>query len=154
MLGLCMFCGGLNRQEQYFSVKWAHAVSMMLLLTILSLIVPTASHLMDGLSRHDILVQSRGTSVIIIFSYGLYLFFQLKTHAYMFMEPSQKAPKIGIVSKIKDRAIPEKFRRAQTDTQTSYPSSAKESEDKVEEHRAPSLSIYVAIASSSSSPSS
>lgn len=36
---------------------------------------------------------SRGTSVLLLLVYGAYLFFQLKTHADMYNEPSQKVEK-------------------------------------------------------------
>ena len=83
MLGLCMFFGGINRVEQHYNLRVAQTISMMLLLATLSLVIPTASHLMANVTQHDIVVQSRGTSVVIIFSYGLYLFFIEDTHQHL-----------------------------------------------------------------------
>jgi Ca2+:H+ antiporter len=37
--------------------------------------------------------QSRGTAIILLFVYGCYLVFQLKTHVTMYNAPSQKTPK-------------------------------------------------------------
>ena len=142
MLGLCMFFGGINRITQYFNQTVAQTISMMLLLAILSLVVPTASHLMASVSQHNIVVQSRGTSVVVIFSYGLYLFFQLKTHTIIFNEPSAKARTIP-----SKPIIPERFRRSKLDnpvstsTEEKPPSIASEEMNKKDE---PQLHIYVA----------
>lgn len=42
-------------------------------------------------SSHDILILSRGTAIILLFLYILYLYFQLKTHAELFDEEQQVA---------------------------------------------------------------
>lgn len=110
MTGLCFFFGGINRIEQAFNVTVAQTVSMMLLLAVISLVVPTASRLMvSGVTDHDIVVQSRGTSVIILISYALYLFFQLKTHRRIFDTPCEKNPRI--TKKLTHVVVPEKLRK-------------------------------------------
>ena len=93
MTGLGFLLGGINRLEQYFNAAVGQTISMLLLLAVSSLVIPTASQLITKASPNDILSQSRGTSVIILISYGLWLFFQLKTNTSMFDEPPRPAPK-------------------------------------------------------------
>jgi Ca2+/H+ antiporter len=88
MTGLGFFFGGINRLEQHFNATMAQTIGMLLLLAVFSLVIPTASHLMTNVSQRDILHQSRGTAVVIMISYGLWLFFQLKTNSSMFDPPS------------------------------------------------------------------
>lgn len=38
-----------------------------------------------------ILAQSRGTSVVMLVSYGLWLLFQIKTNGHMFKEPPKRS---------------------------------------------------------------
>ena len=145
MLGLCMFFGGINRVEQHYNLTVAQTISMMLLLATLSLVIPTASHLMANVTQHDIVVQSRGTSVVIIFSYGLYLFFQLKTHISIFTEPSAKTPKRDL-GKFKQAVVPERFRtKSKVVSPFSRPPSVAEEEEPEDEFDEPQLSMLVAI---------
>lgn len=92
VLGMCFFFGGLRRQEQYFNITVAQTAASLLALAIGSLIIPTAFRIFadvdDGVSP-----LSRGTAILLLFTYGCYLFFQLSTHATMYNEPSQKSPK-------------------------------------------------------------
>ncbi|KAL9624590.1 MAG: hypothetical protein Q9160_001255 [Pyrenula sp. 1 TL-2023] len=92
-MGLSFFFGGLNRVEQYYNVTVAQTVCMLLLLAVLSIVIPTCSRLLANATSSGILAQSRGTAIIVIISYGLWLIFQFKTHREMLAAPSQKAPK-------------------------------------------------------------
>ena len=96
MTGLGFFCGGCNRQEQYFNAAVAQTISMLLLLALISLVIPTASHLLTNANAKDILIQSRGTSIVILISYGLWLLFQLKTNVKIFDEPQAPALKAKV----------------------------------------------------------
>ena len=86
MTGLGFLLGGFLHIEQYFSAAVARTISMLLLLAVVSLVIPTASHIMTDTTPGGILAQSRGTSVVILTSYGLWLLFQLKTNSFMFEE--------------------------------------------------------------------
>jgi len=142
MTGLCFFFGGINRLEQAFNVNVAHTVSMMLLLAVFSLVVPTASRLMvSGVTDYDVVVQSRGTSVVILISYCLYLFFQLKTHTMIFEWPSEKNETRDVGEKFKRAVIPEKF-RTKTPPQSSENHTPLDLEDEPEE---PQLSVRIAV---------
>lgn len=79
MTGLGFFLGGVSfhRLEQYFDARVAQTIGMLLLLAVLSLVVPTAAHLMTDMTPAEILSQSRGVSLIILVSYLLWMYFQL-----------------------------------------------------------------------------
>ena len=76
--------------EQYFNPRVAQTIGMFLLLAVLSMTVPTVSQLWGSTSQEGILAQSRGTAVVIMVSYVLWLIFQLKTNREMFTVPDQK----------------------------------------------------------------
>ena len=92
VLGMCFFLGGLRRTEQFFNVTVAQTAASLLALAIGSLIIPTA---FQKFAKEDsgVAPTSRGTSVLLLVTYGCYLLFQLRTHVDMYNEPSQKAPK-------------------------------------------------------------
>jgi Ca2+:H+ antiporter len=93
MTGLGFLLGGFKHIEQYFSAAVAQTISMLLLLAVVSLVIPTASHIMTNTTPGGILAQSRGTSVVILISYGLWVLFQLKTNQSMFREPAKPSLK-------------------------------------------------------------
>lgn len=92
VLGMCFFFGGINRREQYFNITVAQTAASLLALAIGSLIIPTAFRIFADVDD-GVTPVSRGTSVLLLVTYGCYLFFQLSTHAAMYNEPSQKSPK-------------------------------------------------------------
>jgi Ca2+:H+ antiporter len=89
--GLSFLLGGWKRLEQYFNVSLAQMISMLLLLAVSSLIIPSGAHLMTNTTAEGILAESRGISVVILISYVLWLFFTLSTHRVMFSAPAMKA---------------------------------------------------------------
>jgi Ca2+:H+ antiporter len=91
--GASFLLGGINRMEQFFNVTVAQMVSMLLLLAVSSLIIPSTARLMTSTSTEGILAQSRRISVVILISYVLWLAFTLVTHRSKFNEPSMKVPK-------------------------------------------------------------
>ncbi|ESZ93384.1 hypothetical protein SBOR_6231 [Sclerotinia borealis F-4128] len=84
IMGASCFAGGIYRLEQFFNVNSASYVANFLTLSVASLIIPTASHVFANSDTEKIAAQSRGTSIVLLFVYGIYLFFQLKTHAHVF----------------------------------------------------------------------
>jgi len=89
---MCFFFGGLKRQEQFFNITVAQTASSLLALAIGSLIIPTAFRIFAETTT-GVAPLSRGTSILLLVTYGCYLLFQLSTHATMYNEPSQKVPK-------------------------------------------------------------
>ncbi|KAI9647092.1 hypothetical protein NHQ30_005094 [Ciborinia camelliae] len=90
--GVAFMVGGLRRVEQYYNMLVATIFNSLLSVSIVSFIIPTASFHLSGTAVRVITKQSRGMAVILILIYALYLYFELKTHAAGFMEPSQKVP--------------------------------------------------------------
>lgn len=97
VMGMCFFFGGLNRVEQYFNVTVAQTASSLLALAIGSLIIPTAFNTWasgsNAVADAEVTSLSRGVAILLLIVYGCYLFFQLKTHADMYNEPSKKVGK-------------------------------------------------------------
>lgn len=65
---------------------------VMLALAVMSLLLPTAFHAAfsdNAIADHETLSVSRGTSVILLLVYALYLLFQLKSHRYLYASTPQ-----------------------------------------------------------------
>ncbi|KAK0715715.1 Sodium/calcium exchanger protein-domain-containing protein [Lasiosphaeris hirsuta] len=90
VMGMCFFFGGLRRQEQYFNTTVAQTAASLLALAVAGVIVPTVFDIASPAPKSDVAKLSRGTSLILLFVYGGYLLFQLKTHSAVFAEESQK----------------------------------------------------------------
>ncbi|XP_020525140.1 vacuolar cation/proton exchanger 3 isoform X3 [Amborella trichopoda] len=91
VLGTSLFCGGLVnlRKEQRYDRTQADANSGLLILGTMCLILPLLFKYADPSSLgHPALDLSRASSIIMLISYGAYLFFQLKTHRQLF-EPQE-----------------------------------------------------------------
>ena len=88
VLGCCFIAGGIKYREQSFNSTVASTMSSLMTVASASLIIPATLYaVMDNGQKEtddNIMVLSRGTSIILLFIYISYLFFQLKTHADMF----------------------------------------------------------------------
>lgn len=89
---MCFFLGGLRFHEQRFNKTAASTMSTLMAVSTGALMIPTALHaalqanvqVEDG-EVHSILLRlSRGTSMVMLFLYVMYLFFQLRSHGDMF----------------------------------------------------------------------
>ncbi|TQV98168.1 hypothetical protein V2A60_006158 [Cordyceps javanica] len=101
VMGMCFLFGGLahrgtngNGSEQVFSAAVAQTTCSLMALSSASLVLPAALYaVMDQngstAKRESILVFSRGTAVILLLLYVLYLIFQLRTHSNLFDPESQ-----------------------------------------------------------------
>lgn len=92
ILGMGFFLGGLRYREQVYNSTVTQMSACLLSLSVISLVLPTAFHASfkdDGLANERSLKISRGTSVILLIVYILYLLFQLKSHAYMYESTPQ-----------------------------------------------------------------
>ena len=86
--GVAFFFGGLRRREQYYNTT---VLSGLFSLSVVAFIIPTASYYLSATTIQIITKQSRGTAIILIVVYALYLLFELKTHADSFKKESPKA---------------------------------------------------------------
>lgn len=89
VLGCCFLAGGIKYKEQSFNSTVASTMSSLMTVATASLIIPATLYAVmsnkdSGTQEDNIMVLSRGTSIILLFIYVSYLFFQLKTHADLF----------------------------------------------------------------------
>ncbi|KAI3322902.1 Calcium/proton exchanger [Xylariaceae sp. AK1471] len=114
VLGLCFFCGGFNRPEQYFNTALAQTASSLLALSVASLVLPTifsyapafyVNNSASSLPLHALSQLSHGVAVILLLVYLSYLFFQLKTHSAVLNEESKKVATRDIFKR--QRCIPD-----------------------------------------------
>lgn len=92
ILGMAFVLGGLKYREQIYNSTVTQMSACLLSLSVISLLLPTAFHAsFSSGSEADIQVLkvSRGTSVILLLVYALYLVFQLNSHAYMYESTPQ-----------------------------------------------------------------
>lgn len=94
ILGMCFLIGGLRFREQIYNSTVTQMSACLLSLSVMSLLLPTAFHASFADAEKEkansaVLKVSRGTSVILLFVYILYLLFQLKSHAYMYESTPQ-----------------------------------------------------------------
>ncbi|KAI1972335.1 hypothetical protein LOZ56_002553 [Ophidiomyces ophidiicola] len=92
ILGMCFLFGGLRFREQLYNPAITQMSACLLSLSVMSLLLPTAFHAsFSDLAAADkaVLQVSRGTSVILLLVYVLYLLFQLKSHAYIYESTPQ-----------------------------------------------------------------
>ncbi|KAF2656170.1 hypothetical protein K491DRAFT_704155 [Lophiostoma macrostomum CBS 122681] len=92
ILGMAFLLGGLRFQEQVYNSTVTQMSACMLSLAVMSLLLPTAFH--AAFSNYSVadtktLYVSRGTSVVLLLVYVLYLLFQLKSHSYMYASTPQ-----------------------------------------------------------------
>ncbi|KAJ2743960.1 hypothetical protein GGI20_003341 [Coemansia sp. BCRC 34301] len=87
VLGWAFLAGGLRHRVQYFHAEAAQCAGALLALSVLSMIIPAAYHgvhASGGEITNGILIMSRGTALILLVVYILFLIFQLKTHSEIF----------------------------------------------------------------------
>ncbi|KEQ69095.1 calcium/proton exchanger [Aureobasidium namibiae CBS 147.97] len=93
IMGMAFLLGGLRFQEQIYNSTITQMSACLLSLSVVSLVLPTAFHasFSDSATADDrVLKVSRGTSVILLIIYVLYLLFQLKSHAYLYESTPQQ----------------------------------------------------------------
>ncbi|KAL6228941.1 hypothetical protein BDW75DRAFT_235565 [Aspergillus navahoensis] len=90
MLGLGFIAGGIKYSEQTYNLTVAKEIGGLNILAILSMVIPTASRLLSGSPLSGIVHQSRGTAFTLIFTYACLLYFQFRSHKYIFMDVSEQ----------------------------------------------------------------
>ncbi len=92
VLGCCFLAGGIRYHKQEFNETVASTMSSLMALSSASLIIPATLYAaMRGSAASDdkednVLILSRGTAIILLIIYILYLVFQLRTHTDLFDE--------------------------------------------------------------------
>ncbi|KAF4451063.1 hypothetical protein F53441_5885 [Fusarium austroafricanum] len=92
ILGMSMLLGGLRFREQVYNSTVTQMSACLLSLSVISLVLPTAFHASfrdNDLADRQSLKISRGTSIVLLLVYVIYLVFQLKSHAYMYESTPQ-----------------------------------------------------------------
>ncbi|KAF1958482.1 calcium/proton exchanger [Byssothecium circinans] len=92
ILGMAFLLGGLRYQEQVYNSTVTQMSACMLSLAVMSLLLPTAFHAAfqdNAIADKETLQVSRGTSVVLLLVYLLFLLFQLKSHTYMYASTPQ-----------------------------------------------------------------
>ncbi|KAJ5301556.1 hypothetical protein N7508_006419 [Penicillium antarcticum] len=87
IMGMAFLSGGLRFQEQIYNSTVTQMSACLLSLSVMSLLLPTAFHASwsdSGDADHETLKVSRGTSVVLLLVYILYIVFQLKSHSYLY----------------------------------------------------------------------
>ncbi|CAG8910170.1 unnamed protein product [Penicillium egyptiacum] len=87
IMGMAFLAGGLRFREQIYNSTVTQMSACLLSLSVVSLLLPTAFHASwsDGANAdHETLKVSRGTSVVLLLVYILYIIFQLRTHSYLY----------------------------------------------------------------------
>lgn len=97
VMGMCFLLGGLwnmtdgngNGMEQSFTTATAQTTCSLMALSSASLVIPAALYgVLDRADEPDkdssILILSRGTAIILLGLYIMYLYFQLRTHKNLF----------------------------------------------------------------------
>ncbi|RMZ77174.1 hypothetical protein DV737_g4509, partial [Chaetothyriales sp. CBS 132003] len=92
ILGMAFVVGGLRFREQLYNSTVSQMSACLLCLSVISLLLPTAFHASFS-DPHDgdevVLKVSRGTSVVLLLVYILYLLFSLKSHSFMYASTPQ-----------------------------------------------------------------
>ncbi|KAH6973321.1 Ca2+ transporter [Ilyonectria destructans] len=101
VMGMCFLLGSIlhrgesgNGTEQIFSSATAQTTCSMMTLSSASLIIPAALYIVLDQSGYEdklnsVLILSRGTAIILLLLYVLYLVFQLRTHSNLFDAENQ-----------------------------------------------------------------
>jgi len=95
VLGMCFFFGGLKYKFQTYNTTSSNTSASLLVMTIFMIVLPVAFKDEDA-GKKDVMNRevkfSRYTSLIMLAIYGLYLLFQLKTHARYFRSNNNNNP--------------------------------------------------------------
>jgi len=98
VLGLAFLWGGIKHKEQTFSSDAVSTNGSLLMLAMLALIIPATFGQTENHTSETILELSRIAAVILLFLYGLFLLFQLKTHSHLFIKSSHHEEEVAALT--------------------------------------------------------
>lgn len=101
VLGFCFVFGGYNRLQQRFNQTAAQTMSSLLAISCASLLIPAAfratipyNKKVDWVIQDKILSLSRGTAIILLVVYVLFLVFQLGSHHAIFEQQEEETDEV------------------------------------------------------------
>jgi len=95
VLGCSFVAAGCVRVESNFQVTAAQASSSLMTLACITLVIPAAFQFAVGAQdKRGLAIISRGTSILLLGVYVIYIYFQLKTHAFLY-DPKVAPPDEG-----------------------------------------------------------
>ncbi|KAJ5583214.1 hypothetical protein N7535_001834 [Penicillium sp. DV-2018c] len=124
IMGMAFLAGGLRFQEQIYNSTVTQMSACLLSLSVMSLLLPTAFHASWSDSANadrETLKVSRGTSVVLLLVYILYIVFQLRTHSYLYASIPQ-----AIIDEESHPGVLAEFMNSSSDSSSS---SSEESDD-------------------------
>ncbi|KAF9053080.1 Sodium/calcium exchanger protein-domain-containing protein [Panaeolus papilionaceus] len=88
VLGCSFLAAGFKRSESYFQETAAQASASLMTLACITLIIPAAYYgtQLGNRPEHDLDVISRGTAILLLLTYVVYIYFQLSSHSHLFAE--------------------------------------------------------------------
>lgn len=86
VLGMAIFAAGVKHSEASFNPAGAAANMSCQILASISIALPTMYRNVEGASDEDVLMLSRICALFLAITYFLFLIFQLKTHAHLFID--------------------------------------------------------------------
>ncbi|KAJ5960687.1 Sodium/calcium exchanger membrane region [Penicillium vulpinum] len=124
IMGMAFLAGGLRFREQIYNSTVTQMSACLLSLSVMSLLLPTAFHASwsdSGDADRETLKVSRGTSVVLLLVYILYIIFQLRTHSYLYASIPQ-----AIIDEESKPGVLSEFMNSSSDSSSS---SSDESDD-------------------------
>jgi len=87
-MGLCFISGGIRRHEQEFHEAVSEVGSNLMLVAGMGLIVPAVFSGGLGTQLHgdETLRISRGAAIVLLLAYGVYVFYQMRSHKGLYEE--------------------------------------------------------------------
>lgn len=86
LLGLSLSIGGIPNQVQKFNRIGAQGSSSLLSIAATSLLIPTAVKQLDQTTPENLVLQSRGVAVVLLFVYITYTYCQMGTHKKIYRD--------------------------------------------------------------------
>ncbi|CAP81070.1 Pc12g14430 [Penicillium rubens Wisconsin 54-1255] len=124
IMGMAFLAGGLRFREQIYNSTVTQMSACLLSLSVVSLLLPTAFHASWSDGSHadrETLKVSRGTSVVLLLVYILYIIFQLRTHSYLYASIPQ-----AIIDEESKPGVLAEFMNGSSDSSSSSTSQAPE----------------------------
>ncbi|KAJ6184187.1 hypothetical protein N7519_005488 [Penicillium mononematosum] len=93
VFGCCLVTASYNKEVLEFNSALAKTLSSLMMITAVTMLLPTALYSTFPVSEIDdrVLSFSRGTSLVLLVLYGAYLYFYLGTHKHLFLSNESEA---------------------------------------------------------------